>query len=456
MRARKILAVIVAGLSFVSLTLVSSPPAAAAVTPASGAPADQLVPRLRAIPGMRVVGERPADPTMPGVRVIDLLYAQPADHRDPTGQHFEQRLTLLHRGFDRPTVAYTTGYNLPDKPHPTEPTKLVDGNQINIEHRFFEPSRPNPANWSELNIWQSAADEHQLISVLKHLYAYQWITTGASKGGMTAVYHHRFYPQDVDGTVAYVAPDEINNESDRYDRFLNTVGTDPACREGLREVQRQALLRRDDMLAHLNTYARQRGYTFDRLVGNADRGLEMTVLDVPFTFWQYRGQQECSKVPKAQESTDKIFDFLDQTVQFSNYTDQGLDKYLPYNYQAGTQLGWPHVSHNHLAGLLHNQNLDEPRSLVPRRIPMRYEPWAIRDVDAWVRMAGSRLMFVYGGNDPWSAQPFELGPGSRDSYRYVVAGGNHGSEISGLPSQQRGEAESTVRRWSGAGQAPQP
>jgi len=32
------------------------------------------------------------------------------------------------------------------------------------------------------------------------------VATGGSKGGMTAVFHRRFFPDDVDGTVPYVAP----------------------------------------------------------------------------------------------------------------------------------------------------------------------------------------------------------------------------------------------------------
>src|SRR5205823_10974447 len=140
-----------------------------------------------------------------------------------------------------------------------------------------------------------------------------------------------------------------------------------------------ALLRRGEMLSRLDAYARQHGYTYDRIIGSPDRALEMTVLDAPFTFWQYRGQQDCAKVPKAPDSTDQIFSFLDDTVQFSYYTDQNIGKYVPYHYQAGTQLGWPKTSHGYLADLLHYRGLDEPRSLVPREIPMRFQPEVMRD-----------------------------------------------------------------------------
>jgi hypothetical protein len=414
--------------------------------PANAAPPDDVLDRLRAVPGLTVVGERPAEP---GFRLFDLTFEQPADHRNPQAGRFAQRLTLLQRGSDRPTVAYTTGYNLPAQPKRTEPTQLLDGNQVAIEHRFFTPSRPDPANWRDLDIWQAATDEHRVIEALKSVYARQWITTGASKGGMTAVYHRRYYPQDVAGTVAYVAPNDVDNDRDRYDEFLGKVGTDPACRAALTAVQREALLRRDEMLAKLHAYAASKGFTFDRIIGSIDRALEMTVVDAPFSFWQYRGQQDCAKVPATTASTDAIYAFFDETVEFAHYTDQGVDPYVPYYYQAGTQLGWPYVSDQPLADLLHNRDLGQPRGLVPREIPMEFRSGATRDVDGWVRSSGSELMFVNGENDPWSAEPFELGAGTRDSYGYLVPGGNHGAKIAGLPAAQRDEATAALRRWAG-------
>ncbi|SDY97239.1 PS-10 peptidase S37 [Saccharopolyspora shandongensis] len=418
--------------------------------PVGAAPPDDIRERLAAVPGLTVVGERP---TEPGFRLFDLTFTQPDDHRHPEAGQFQQRLTLLHRDLDRPTVLYTSGYELPGRTARTEPTRLVDGNQVDLEHRFFTPSRPEPADWDDLDIWQAATDQHRVIAALKSVYQREWLTTGASKGGMTAVYHRRFYPDDVAGTVAYVAPNDVDNDRDSYDEFLASVGTDPACRGALLAVQREALVRRDEMVAKFRAYADAEGLTFDRIIGDIDRGLEMVVLDAPFAFWQYRGQQDCGKVPATTASTDEIYAFFDETVQFSFYTDQGIEPYAPYYFQAGTQLGWPAVSDEPLADLLHHRELSQPRNLVSRDIPMRFEPGVMRQIDAWVRSRGAELMFVNGERDPWSAEPFELGRGTADSYSYLVPGGNHGAKIEGLPDQQRVEAEAAVRRWAGV-QAP--
>ncbi|WP_243793953.1 S28 family serine protease [Saccharopolyspora gloriosae] len=440
MRIRGWLAVLAAG-----CMLLAGVPVAGAQTPP-----DEVRSRLDAVPGLTVLGERP---TEPGFRLFDLTYAQPTDHRDPGAGGFQQHLTLLHRNFDRPTVAYTTGYNLPSVATRTEPTRLLDGNQVALEHRFFTPSRPDQPDWTDLNIWQAATDQHRVIEALRAVYADRWVTTGASKGGMTAVYHRRFYPRDVDATIAYVAPNDVVNERDRYDEFLNTVG-DESCRAALTAVQRDALTRRTELRDRYAAYAAAEGLTFDRIIGDVDRALEAVVVDAPFAFWQYRGPQDCAKIPAPGASLDELWTFFEETSQFDSYTDQGLDSYVPYYYQAGTQLGWPDVSDEPLADLLHHRKIGEPRNLVPHEIDMSFRPGAMADVAAWIASQGSELMFVNGAADPWSAEPFRLGPGTRDSYDYLVPGGNHGSKIEDLPAPERAEAEATVRRWAGVDQTP--
>jgi len=66
-----------------------------------------------------------------------------------------------------------------------EPTRLLDANQIIVEHRFFDDSRPSPADWTKLTIAQQAADDHRTVVALAQIYTGAWVNTGISKGGMT-------------------------------------------------------------------------------------------------------------------------------------------------------------------------------------------------------------------------------------------------------------------------------
>ncbi|MFP1627031.1 S28 family serine protease [Streptomyces sp. 5K101] len=419
--------------------------AATAAEPTAGT---DIKDRILAIRGMSLIEEKP----YPGYRFFVLNYTQPVDHRHPGKGTFEQRITLLHKDTSRPTVFFTSGYNVSTTPRRSEPTTIVDGNQVSLEYRFFTPSRPAPADWSTLDIWQAASDQHRVFAALKKIYTKKWLSTGGSKGGMTATYYERHYPRDMDGVVAYVAPnDVVNKEDSAYDRFFENVGT-KECRDRLNAVQREALVRREPMAALYEKYAADRGYTFDT-VGGLDRAFEAVVLDYVWAFWQYSLLADCDSIPAAATATDQeIWDSIEAISGFSAYADQGLSTYTPYYYQAGTELGSPDIKQPHLDGLS-RYGYQPPRNFVPRDIPMRFKPWVMRDVDSWVRHNATRMMFVNGQNDPWSAEPFRLGHGARDSYVYTAPGANHGASVARLAADEKAKATAAILRWAGVAPA---
>src|SRR5262249_12987308 len=160
---------------------------------------------------------------------------------------------------------------------------LTGANQLDIEHRFFGDSVPQPTFTPNLSIWQQATDEHVIDAAFKHIYHAHWLATGVSKGGMTAVYHDRFYPHDYYGTVAVSSPDDITDHGDAYSDFIsNQVGT-PACRDDLRRAQIEALQQRGPMEAMMQQQAAAAGVTFDD-VGSLDEAFEFDVLLTPFAF----------------------------------------------------------------------------------------------------------------------------------------------------------------------------
>ncbi|MBV2365022.1 S28 family serine protease [Streptomonospora nanhaiensis] len=418
--------------------------------PVSADPGPDITDRLEAIPGLRVIDEVE---TEPGFRYFVLGYTQPADHDRPRGQTFEQRLTLLHRGLDRPTVLHTSGYGVNTRPFRAEPTRLVDGNQISTEQRFFEPSRPEPADWDDLDIRQAAADHHRIIEALNDVYTEEWVSTGASKGGMTSVYHRRFYPGDLDGTVAYVAPNDVHDGRDRaYLEFFETVGEDPSCQEDLEALQRTALERRGELVDHYTGLAEENGWTFDQTIGSADKAFEMLVLDTAWAFWQYQPQpQACAEVPAADAPTTEIAAFLDEVAGFSFYTDQGTIPYIPYYYQAATQLGTPSVPTGHLRGLLRYPGLFQARTYLTDELDdARFDRRAMPDIDRWVRTRSEQMLFVDGEWDPWGAEPFRVPESTRrETMRFVAPEANHGANIAALEAADRAAATEALRRWAG-------
>ncbi|WP_030804567.1 S28 family serine protease [Streptomyces sp. NRRL S-337] len=430
--------------------------AQAGAATAAEPPTKDIKDRILAIPGMSLVEEKPVD----GYRYFVLNYTQPIDHEHPSRGTFQQRLTVLHKSVDRPTVFFTSGYNVSTTPSRSEPTKIIDGNQVSLEYRYFTPSRPTPTDWKKLDIRQAATDQHRIFRALHRIYGKNWIDTGGSKGGMTATYYRRFFPHDMNGTVAYVAPNDVNNDEDSaYDRFFQHVGT-PQCRADLAAIEREALLRRGEMVKRFQDWADQEKQTFTN-TGSADRAYEVMVTDLVFGFWQYQpAETACAEIPKPTASTDELWKWMDKVGGFDSYTDQGMEPYLPYYYQAGTQLGEPGYGYPNLAGLLKYPGINNSRTFVPKDIPMRFDRRAMPDVDRWVRHHARQMMFVNGQYDPWSSEHFEVGKGSRDSYVFTVPGGNHGSNIAKLKDADRTKATAELLAWAGvpapAGTTPAP
>lgn len=419
--------------------------------PADLAPEPDILELLRRIPGLTVTEKTTS---LTDYRFFQLELEQPVDHKNPDGPRFKQRLSLLHRDRRAPLVLHGSGYGASffNRSGRAELTALLSANQIDFEHRYFLPSRPSPADWRFLTIQQAAADSHRIVQVFRTIYGGRFLNTGASKGGMTAVYHRRFYPADVDATVAYVAPNSLGAPDPRYIPFVNQAGSDTDCRRRLREYQRTVLERRATIVAALT----KGGAKFDRL--GVDKALEHSVLELPFGFWQYGAQSDCAKIPAPTAPDDQVLKFLDDVGSVGLYADQGIAGFEPYYFQAAWQLGFPANEEEHLKDLLLHPGTDRPDEYLPPELRplVPYDAGAMADIAGWLATDAERILFIYGSNDPWSAAAFELGL-AKDSYRLTVPGGNHGSRIGLLPDPIKSKAQALLRRWAGVPEpSPQP
>ncbi|WP_188113418.1 S28 family serine protease [Nocardioides humilatus] len=431
----------------------SASPQPAVVAPAPVQKRASLLDEIRAIPIVTHVTEVKNAPR--GTRFFRIKVSVPVDYADPQYPTFELRVNLLHRGFDRPTVVETSGYRLWDDPYRSEVTRIVDGNQLDIEHRFFSPSLPKHPDWgTQLTIRQVADDDHRVVSAFRHLYDGNWLSTGDSKGGMAATYFRRFYPTDVNATIAYVAPNDVVDDVDAYPTFLAEIGgKDLAdCRSRLVALQRRMLTDRGWFRGRLSRFSAEKSLTWD-YVGSLDRGFEASVVDMYFAYWQYWGERACKDVPIAKRmSNAQVWRYAGSVEAWGNLADQRRYYSLPYHFQAATQIGGPQPYERPLRDLLRYPGADTPANILPPWMkPAAFDPDAMVDIDAWVRTDARRMMFIDGQDDPWSAEPFRCGADAqeRSCVRLVVPHGTHGAVIGELRTAQRDAAERLIRRWAG-------
>ena len=394
-------------------------------------------------------GDLPAGLRDLGYRLFRLEIEQPADHLVAGGATFQQFASLLWKGHGLPVVFATNGYGAARTPGRSEPAALLGANQLAVEHRFFAPSAPVPLDWSLLTIGQAAADHHLVVESLKPVLGGKWISTGASKGGMTAVYHRRFWPDDVDGTVAYVAPTSTSTSDPAYVTFLESVGT-PACRQALKDAQHALLARRAEVQPLFEAApAPGDGYT----TFGPEKAFDYAVVELSFAFWQYGpGLPACANIPAPDAAAATLFAWMDATLfGVADWIgDASLDYYAPYYYQSATQLGGPAYPQDHLLDVLPGgiPADDLPELYPPLGVTKTWDAAAMPDVSGWVTASGAHILFVYGENDPWSSRPFEP-DAANDAFRYFVPAGNHGSSLSQLPAADHAEAVSTLQRWAG-------
>lgn len=409
-------------------------------------PPGELLDRLRALDGV-TVEELPTE-TRPYAFYV-LRFTQPVDHGNPGGATFQQRVSLLHRDLDAPMIALTTGYWDYYVDNPYELTALLAANQISIEHRYFGESRPDPADWTHLTIRQMADDQHRIISALRTVYPGAFLSTGGSKGGMTATYHRRFHPQDVDGTVPYVAPLSLAAPDPRYNTFLDTIGP-PACRAALRAAATEMLEnRRAALLARAQAQATEGGHAYTRIaIGPA---LEGSVASLEWAFWQYFGVNLCAAVPAPSATDDQLWSFLDQISPVTDNDDETIGRFEAYYHQAYAQLGYPDAGAAYLDPFLLYTDADYERAL-PTAIPAYDGGAAMQDIDAFVKGEGDRLLFVYGEWDPWTGGKYELG-GAADSLLLVQPQGTHGARLGRLQPGDRQLAFGKLEAWTGVAPA---
>ncbi len=367
-----------------------------------------------------------------------ILITQPLNHDDADGVSFTQELFLKHRDEKLPMVFDPRGYGLNEEGI-NSLTDLFPSNYLGVEHRFFTESRPQPLEWEYLTIKQAAEDHHRIVDLFDDIYQGKWVSTGSSKGGMTALFHKRFYPDDVDATVAFVAPLLTGLPDRRFDEFLTNQVGDPACRKAIEEFQKNVLNRRDAML---NLYREHEvAKEFNYSIG-LEKVLELTVLEYQFSFWQY-GWSSCDQIPNKDASDLEVFQHLIQVSPAWYYDDFAVDYFHPLFYQAYTEIGYYYFVDDHLNGLIKAVNAPNHRDLAPD-VSMTYNPSVMQDIISWLHTSGNDIIYIYGADDPYTAAAIPQ-PTKTNALRIIQPGTNHSVKFEDLGDKDL--VYSTLEDW---------
>ncbi len=377
----------------------------------------------------------------------ECTFVQSVDHRHPSRGEFRQRVFVMHAGYDRPTVVVTEGYGADyaarERYH-DEVADLLNANVVFVEHRYFGPSTPEKVNWKYMTGRQAAADIHEIVTALKSIYRGKWIATGVSKGGQNSVIYTSFYPRDVDVTVPYVAPLCRSLEDGRHEPFIaGYAGTKPQ-RDSIFAFQMLLLDRRDELMPCLDSLSDVKGYVFPV---SREEIYDYCVLEFPFAFWQWG--RDVKEIPSPDASASELFAYFDK-VAGADYFDTG-NPHTPFHVQAAKELGY----YGYDLGPYREKSVIKSTKGYHSRLftaeagKFRFDAGLYRHLLKFITgTRDSKIMFVYGQYDPWSAVRFPDPAEGQDNVRmFIVPGGSHSSRIRNMPEPMRTEAVNLLRGW---------
>ncbi|MCP4709587.1 MAG: hypothetical protein GY869_13250 [Planctomycetes bacterium] len=398
-----------------------------------------ILERLQALPGIEVVE---IDPENDYPRQFEIYISQPVDHQNPGGQQFVQRMYLSHRDESEPMIFAPSGYS-PSPRSRQEMTYLLPANQLVVTHRYLEGAQPQSLDWQYLNISQAAADHHRIVTLFKQIYDGIWISSGGSKSGLAALFHYRFYPDDVQAVITYSAPLAFSAADPRFDLYLLEVAGDEDGRNRIRQFQRAVLENRQTILPLVVSHLEQLGSGYSL---GEDLILEFAVLEYPFYFWSF-GSGDCAVIPDSEASAEELLAHLLEIIGLYEYTDAGQAYFQPVYYQLFTEIGYYRLITDHLADLLEAAPPD-PSHLIfaPDNEELSFDPEAMQDINTWLQTEGDNIIYIYGGQDSWTAAAIEL-TGQTNALKIVQPGANHFVRITDLDDPQL--VYLTLEQWLG-------
>lgn len=371
--------------------------------------------------------------------VLDITIQQFLDHNNKEEGTFDHHLYLYHVSDNANVYLETEGYRAYKRPR--EISQELGLNQLIVEYRFYGNSAPDPVPWQYLMNDQAVEDYHRIREAFEKVYPNKkWVVSGISKGGETTMIYKSKYPNDMDAIVPYVAPIILDTMDTRVWTHINSIGSEE-CRAKIDAFQELVLSRKPEMLAELKKMAAQDSVTF--AIGE-ELALEYSILEYPFSFWQWYAQ--CENIPDASASNEEIFEHLDDVVGVKVYSDQRYQTGMPSYYQHMREYGYYGMETTGLTDWL-SQDMYSHRIFAPKNTDLSYNPDYMPTVKSFIESEENNNMILIGGAlDPWGALMPEPNPNT-NSMKLMKQGGTHGARIRSFSDTEQKQVYDSLRKW---------
>ena len=342
-----------------------------------------------------------------------MFFKQPVNHDEEGGEEFMQKVCILFRGFDRPTVFVTNGYNWPDFRDSKDLAANLDANMIHVEHRNYgESYNQDQGTWKYQTVAQASADLHAVRQALKPLFPGKWMSSGTSKNGETSICYAYHYPQDVDLAMSFCSPFVLGLDDVRFGPYLmEEVGTEES-RNMMKQLIRKGLENGENGLyKDVRTQVEAGGkkeLVFDEYVFN--------LFDAFFQIFLY--------TPTTAERNEMMAGMMQDYDALKEYVVsiiEGNRSATIYSYwiEAAKEIGWQNDGYSYFSDLLGNTSFDE-NNVLPSMMNNAEDRWLVNTYDGGVyddivnnffMTTTCPLLLYYVHDDPWTAgMPKKVGP----------------------------------------------
>ncbi|WP_321425935.1 S28 family serine protease [uncultured Bacteroides sp.] len=401
--------------------------------------------KLAALPGVSEV--EPLKSTQYSEKYT-MMFEHPLDYKNPQAGKFLQRVIVGHAGYDRPTVIVTEGYwgdYATRENYVEELSKLLNTNVVFVEYRYFGKSMPNPCNWDYLTVENSLNDLHQVRNALKSIYPGKWISTGISKGGQTTLFYRTYFPNDVDISVPYVAPLNRSVEDGRHQPFIENKVSTTQNRQKVKEFQLELLKRKAELMPLFRKHCEEKKYAFR---ASEEDIFDYCVMEYAFGLWQWGTPMD--KIPALTASNEEIFNHFIAMIEPDYFSKQ--TPYTSFNVQAAHELGYYGYDMKPFRKYMSLKTTKDylRRLMLPDELRnVRFDKTLYNNTMKFLKKNDPKMIFIYGGIDPWGASGCTWIKGKQNIKVYVQPDGSHRTRIGTMKPEVQKEIIDRLKRWLG-------
>ena len=374
----------------------------------------------------------------------EIWFEQPIDHNNLSKGTFKQRIFLGFENPTKPVIVELHGYGI-GSGKAGELANHYQANQLNIEHRYFNNSRPEKIYWNTLTIENAAKDQARIIDAIrKAIYPNaKFISTGISKGCQTTMAHRSYFPENVDACVCYVGPLNFEREDPRVYEFLKNVST-AENRNKVKTFQELCFKNRAALLEIMKTEAKEKEMTWEFGV---EKAIDYTILEYSFAFWQWG--IPIDSIPTENPSEKEIYNHLINVVGYGFFEENAVNNLQPYFWAALTQQGIYGYETAPFKQYLNTEEIYKFEWALPEGITKGFNPEPMQDIQRFLDNSAEDMLFIYGEYDSWSATAVELekDASNRELYKFVHPKGSHTTRIKSFNPETQKEIYNIIDSW---------